>query len=134
LNTLLFENYKFGINASFPLFLRSARGDLELVRLEMTSNQLKINQKQLEILNKVEALGKELEVTFQQVETNQAMVLNYQRLLDAENEKFRVGESSIFLLNTREQKLIEAQLKLLKLKTNYSKLKGKLDWAAGQLQ
>ena len=130
---LWLENYKFGINASFPLWMRAARGDLQLVRLEITDNQFKIRQKNLEINNKIEALSQELATTFQQVDTYQAVVANYQRLLDAENEKFRIGESSIFLLNTREQKLIEAQLKLLKLKATYRKLEGKLQWAGGRL-
>ena len=59
------------------------------------------------------------------------MVINYQSLLDAETEKFRVGESSIFLLNSREQKLIEAQMKLNKLQSEFQKLKWKLRGANG---
>ena len=52
----------------------------------------------------------------------------------AENEKFRFGESSIFLLNSREQKLIEAQLKLVKLVVLYHKNRLGVAWAAGQLR
>jgi hypothetical protein len=51
-----------------------------------------------------------------------------------EIEKFRIGESSIFLLNSREQKLMETQLKLAKLQSKYQKLRRKLDWASGQLR
>ena len=62
------------------------------------------------------------------------MVGNYETLLDAEFEKFRIGESSIFLLNSREQKLIDSQMKLNKLQTEFQKLKWKLRGAKGQLQ
>jgi len=67
------------------------------------------------------------------VQINQSTIDNYDALLDAENEKFRFGESSIFLLNNREQKLIEAQLKLVKLISLYHKNRLGLIWAMGQL-
>ena len=58
---------------------------------------------------------------------------NYQALLDAEIEKFNLGESSIFLLNSREQKLIDTQLKLTALRGKFFKSRIGLEWAAGQL-
>ena len=39
----------------------------------------------------------------------------YRLLLDGENEKFRFGESSVFLLNKRQEKYINGQLKLIEL-------------------
>ncbi len=39
------------------------------------------------------------------------IVADYQTMLSAEERKFEVGESSVFLINAREQKLIEATLK-----------------------
>ena len=80
------------------------------------------------------ALQQALTVTTRQIVTQEEMVTNYSTLLQAENEKFRIGESSIFLLNSREQKLIEAQLKQLKLQAQYQKMQWKLRWAMGLLQ
>jgi len=37
-------------------------------------------------------------------------------------------------LNSREQKLIDAQMKLNKMQSKFQKLKWKLRWAKGQLQ
>ena len=45
--------------------------------------------------------------------------------------KFENGESSLFLVNSRESKLIEARSKLLKLEVNYEKEKAFLMWSAG---
>ncbi|MFT5169157.1 MAG: hypothetical protein ACI8P3_004405, partial [Saprospiraceae bacterium] len=42
-------------------------------------------------------------------------VENYKRLLDGENEKFRFGESSVFLLNKRQEKYINGQIKLIEI-------------------
>jgi len=53
------------------------------------------------------------------------MTQNYSALLEAEKTKFSIGESSVFLLNSRENKLFEAQEKLLETrsKTAVSALK-----------
>jgi len=37
------------------------------------------------------------------------------QLLTAEERKFELGESSLFLINSRESKLIEAKLKAVKV-------------------
>lgn len=41
-----------------------------------------------------------------------ATVANYNNLLITENEKFDVGESSIFLVNSREIKFLDSQYKM----------------------
>ena len=43
------------------------------------------------------------------------MVNDYFRLLKAEERKFTLGESSIFLVNSRESKLIDSRLKAIDL-------------------
>jgi outer membrane protein TolC len=133
-NNLVTENYKWGLKFSHPLLLRKERGGLELVRIEQLENQYKLGEKQLKISNKINAIYQQLETTFGQINTLESMVVNYETLLDAEFEKFRIGESSIFLLNSREQKLIDSQMKLNKLQTEFQKLKWKLRGAKGQLQ
>ncbi len=134
INTLFTENYKWGVKLTYPILLRKARGGLEEVRLEQIENDLKGRQKQLELQNKTEAIFQQLQTSVAQLGTQEQMVNNYQTLLSAENEKFRVGESSVFLLNSREQKLIESQLKWLKGQSEYQKLRQKLVWAQGQLR
>ncbi|MEM0993656.1 MAG: TolC family protein [Bacteroidota bacterium] len=134
LSALLTDNYKWGLSFNFPLFLRKERAGLQLVRIEQLDNQYKFNNKEWEIENKINMLFQQLETTEQQIDISEDMLQNYRDLLAAENEKFRFGESSIFLLNSREQKLIESQLKLLKLQASYKKLQSKVAWAAGQLQ
>ncbi len=134
INNVFTENYKWGLQLSYPLLLRKERGGLELVRIEQLENQYKLGEKQLKISNKINAIFQQLETTDEQINTLKSMVVNYETLLNAESEKFRIGESSIFLLNSREQKLIAAQMKLNKLQSEFQKLKWKLRWAKGQLQ
>lgn len=134
LNNLLLENYKWGLTFSYPLLLRKERGGLQLVRLEQAEVEFKRQDKQLQLGNKIKGIIQLLENTDEQLDTQEAMVGNYEVLLEAENEKFRIGESSIFLLNNREQKLIDAQVKRNKLYATFQKLRWKLEWAKGELQ
>ena len=133
-NHLLTENYKWGVNFSFPLLLRKERAGLELVRIEQLDTRYKMKNKTLELNNKIRNIFQQMENTQSLLDTQQDIYQNYQRLLDAENEKFKIGESSIFLLNSREQKLINTELKLNKLHATFQKLQWKLDWARGILQ
>jgi outer membrane protein TolC len=55
-------------------------------------------------------------------------------VLAAEESKLSNGESSLFLVNSRETKALEAQEKLIEIKTKYYKTSYKLLWAAGLLQ
>ena len=55
-----------------------------------------------------------------------AIVRDYGTLLKAENRKFFLGESSLFLVNYREVKLIEAKLKAIDLENSYFKTKANL--------
>jgi len=134
LNALFTENYKAGIKVSTPIFRRKARGDLEIADLKLLDTNYKLRQKAQEIKNKVLNYQEQLDNSRRQVNINESAVVNYQNLLAAENEKFRFGESSIFLLNSREQKLIDSQLKLVKLISLYQKNRLGLVWAAGQLE
>ena len=134
LNAIFTENYKAGIKVGMPIFLRKERAEVALTDLKLLSTNYTIQQKKQELRNKLLNYQALLDNTRQQVTINQAAVTNYENLLIAENEKFRFGESSIFLLNSREQKLITMQLKLVKLLTLYHKHRLGLIWATGELK
>ncbi len=133
LSNLFLQNYKWGIHFSFPLFLRKERGKLELTRLKIQDAGLELQQKRLEVENKIRWYYNELENTRRQLALFNDMVNNSRRMLDAEIIRFQLGDSSIFLINAREQKLVEAQLKLLKLQADFRKHRMNLEWAAANL-
>jgi len=132
-NSLVAQNYKWGLSFDFPLFLRKERGKLALEKLKIQEAEYGLEQKRVEIANKIAAYYNELENLLRQIRLMEDNAGNYQALLDAEIQKFNLGESSIFLLNSREQKLIEAQLKLAALRGKFFKSRVGLEWAAGQL-
>lgn len=131
---LLTENYKVGISFETPLFLRKARGKLQLTDVKLLDTEYDLRQKRLTTNNKILSYFNAWQTNREQLDLYTQTVANYQQLLNAELRKFGIGESSIFLINSRENKLIDAELKLIKLQAKLPKLETSVRWAAGQLR
>lgn len=127
------NNFKYGIEFGMPLFLRQGRGDYKIAKIKIQSTNLQRDQATLEIENKVRDYFNQLLALRQQVNIYESAYENYVRLLRAEEVKFSIGESSLFLLNSRENKLLEIKQKLLELKTKFFKGLVALQWASGSL-
>lgn len=127
------ESYKWGFNFSIPIFLRKARGGLGLTRVKIAQTEYDFMLKEQELFNKWQSYFNEIRTLREQIELYTETVANYQRLTDAEIIKFRNGESSLFLINSRERKQIEAENKLISLKAKYFKTWIALYWVGGEL-
>ncbi|MEM7370783.1 MAG: TolC family protein [Bacteroidota bacterium] len=125
------HNTKWGVSVGFPLFLRKERGELNLNKIKMQETAWKQEQKRLQTRNKILAYAQEFRILRDQVMISQEAVENYQRLLDGEEMKLQMGESTIFYINTREIKLLETQMKLLDLMFKLLKSEAGLLWASG---
>ncbi|MDH4059130.1 MAG: TolC family protein [Cyclobacteriaceae bacterium] len=113
------NNYTWGFDFGIPLFLRQSRGRLGLTKLKIQETQFDVNIKWLELTNKIRAYHNELTALEQQIQLFNAATLNYFNLLKAEQRKFAMGESSIFLINSRETAYVQAAIKLIEIKTKY---------------
>jgi len=111
INSLVTENFKGGFTFSVPLFLRKERGDLKLAKFKLRDAEFDRDNAQVEIQNKVIAIYRELDSYITQNTLIANIVRDYGTLLQAEERKFSFGESSLFLINSRESKLIDAYLK-----------------------
>ncbi len=130
-NPGLSNNYKAGFNFSFPILMRKDRAKLQQVKIKIDETDLKINQKSTELINKIEQLYAKAETLEAMVAQQQEMLLGYDMLLQGEKSKFENGESSVFLVNSRENKKIDAEIKLIQLKADYAKTIGLLQWTTG---
>ncbi|TMU55422.1 TolC family protein [Flagellimonas algicola] len=126
INSLITDNFKGGVSFRFPLFLRKERGELKLAKFKLRDVQFERDNAQVELLNKITALYQELDSYVLQNQLIMDIVTNYVSLLNAEERKFSVGESSVFLINSRESKLIDAQLKQNELQNMFFYVKAKL--------
>ncbi|ARV09216.1 transporter [Winogradskyella sp. PC-19] len=120
------QEYKGGVNVSMPLFLRKERGDLKLAKIKLSDTEFEINATRVNLQNKINGLKQELDSYVTQNEITVEMVSDYQLMLRAEERKFQLGESSLFLVNSRESKLIEGQLKAIEIQNKFFNTKAKL--------
>ncbi|MBL7786387.1 MAG: TolC family protein [Chitinophagales bacterium] len=109
------DNYKIGVEWNMPLFRRTAKAELKLADIKIQQTQLDLQQKQQELQAKLNVYYNEWRNNEQQIQLYQQMTQNYSRLLTAEETEFRGGESNLFIVNSRENKLVEAQNKLIDL-------------------
>jgi len=126
INSLVTEQYKGGVTFQMPLFLRKERGDLRLAKIKLKDAAFEMDNAQVEIRNKVYAIYNELDSFEIQNVLISNIVGSYQTMLSAEERKFSFGESSLFLINSRESKLIDAVLKLNLVQNKFFAAKAKL--------
>ncbi|WP_372973399.1 TolC family protein [Muriicola sp.] len=126
LNSFEEQNYKGGLNISLPLFLRKERGELRLAKYKLRDAEFEYANASITIANKVIAIYNELDSFQEQNRLVYDIVNNYRTLLAGEERKFSFGESSLFLINSRESRLIDARLKQNELQNKFFKAKAKL--------
>lgn len=127
------NNYRYGLSISIPLRLSQGRGEYKKARLKINYAELELEQKKRQVENKVRSYFNELLALKEQVKWQEQSWRNYLQLQRAEELRFRSGESSLFLVNARETKALEALQKLLELKAKYFVSENTVRWAAGNL-
>jgi outer membrane protein TolC len=127
------NNVKYGLSLTMPLFQRKARGELAKTKNKMEDLQWDKRYLSLEIENKVRSSFAEFYALKQQIKTNEAILNANKLLFETENTKFQMGESSLFLINSRELKFIETEQKHIALKTKFYLSIYKNLWAMGSL-
>ncbi|WP_445738190.1 TolC family protein [Mariniflexile sp.] len=118
--------YKSGLNISFPLFLRKERADLKLAKLKLLDTEFEMKSTRITLKNKIDAITQELDSYILQNRYTNTIVEDYNTMLDAEERKFFLGESSLFLVNSRESKLIDAKLKAIEIENSFFNTKASL--------
>lgn len=126
-----FNDYKAGVQFYFPLFLRKERGKLAQTNIKLEQLYFEQSYQRQLIANGVLTTYNTLENLAEIIDQQTRMVDYYEQLLNGELRKFEFGESSIFLINTRETELLDARIKLLKLQTQREKSEAELYYEAG---
>ncbi len=128
------NNYQYGFKFGLPLRLSEGRGAYRSAKIKIEQTQIEMNQKKLEISIKIKSYYNSVNTLREQIAIQEQNLKNYQQLVRAEEIRFQNGESSLFVINSRENKLLDAQEKLISLKTKYFNSIYALQWSAGQLK
>lgn len=134
LNGAWFENnYRYGINVAIPLRLSEGRGYYQKAKLKIEGTRLEQSNKQVQLFAKVKQYFTDWQQTSNQLGIQLQMLNNVRALQKGEEVRFTNGESSLFLINAREQKTIETEQKVIELKAKTQKSGVGLKWSAGVL-
>ena len=114
-----FEDYKIGLNFVFPIFLRKERGSLKLADLKIQDSEFGLQFERKNLENKLKAQQQEIISLEKQQDFNDKLVKDFTTLLNAEDRLFEMGESSLFIINSRENSLVSSQLNEIALENRY---------------
>lgn len=109
------NNYRWGLTFSMPLFLREGRGELKRTNLIIQDQKLGMDNLQAKIKYGVNSSINTWRTTQSQIEIYNETVNNVERLVEGEQQKFDTGESSLFLVNQREMRFINAQVDFIQM-------------------
>ena len=119
INNYQFKDYKVGMNFYFPLFLRKERGNLKLAKFKVQETEFLLKFEQLQLQNKINAQKIELKSYLKQIEIAKSLSDDNNKMLKSEEKLFLFGESSLFIINTRENNLVTAKLSQIALENRY---------------
>ena len=128
------SDYKAGVRMSWPIFLRKERGNLKKTKIKLQDLDYQRASTRYALQNKWESYQRALASYQRQQELTETVVSDYERLVAAENRKLMLGESSLFIVNSRESKWIEAALKAIDVQNATLKVKADIfQWRSGVL-
>lgn len=113
------DNYQWSLNFSYPLLNRKARSKVALTDIKIGELELIKEQTKNQLRNSLSTLIENQDIMIQQLQVISQGNTDMTAIANAELEKFALGESSIFLVNSRIAKQIEWNLKEI---TTISKL------------
>lgn len=113
------DDYKIGLDFSFPLFLRKERGKLKLTKFKIQETEYILDVEKIQLANKIEAQKTEITSLTKQLQLIKNLSKDNQTMLQSEERLFSFGESSLFLINTRENNLVSAQLAQINLANRF---------------
>ena len=122
------NNFQYGLKLEIPVFQREARANYQMAKIKLAQNELDTDIKRRELDVKIETYKNEILNYYTQIGLSENNLQNYRRLLNAEETRYSNGESSLFLINSRENKVIEAQEKFISIRTKFLKSFNKLKW------
>jgi outer membrane protein TolC len=118
---LFMNNYKVGVSAGMPLLLRKERGKLRSTQTLQSIRKLEFERTERNLNLNLRARLNEIALLREQVLRQVAINEAAKTLVEGEQNRFLNGESSVFMVNTRETNLIAAGLKLAELQQKFAK-------------
>lgn len=125
------NNYKWGLTVYTPLMWRKARGGMRLAEAKIDFKENARDLKELQLRTKLENELNGWTAVNSQINTYTRNVAALEMLLQGELRRFEIGESSLFLVNSREVSVFSSRITLNELLSKRKIVYAKTRFAAG---
>lgn len=125
------NNYKWGLSVYTPLMWRKARGGMRLAEAKIEFKENSRDLKELQLRTKLENELNSWSALNAQINTYTRNVAALEMLLQGEIRRFEIGESSLFLVNSREVSVFSSRMTLNELLSKRKVAYSKTRFAAG---
>jgi outer membrane protein TolC len=125
------NNYKWGLSVYTPLMWRKARGSMRLAEAKIDFKENSRDLKELQLRTKLENELNAWSILNSQISTYTRNVAALDMLLQGEIRRFEIGESSLFLVNSREVSVFSSRVTLNELLSKRKVSYAKTRFAAG---
>lgn len=116
-----FPDYSFGMQLTIPIRNRTAQADAARAFLEERQLRTQLQQKKNQVAQDVRNAEIAVTQAKAQIEAAQKAVILAQRTLDAEQKKFQLGESTVFMIIQAQRDLATAGGNEVKARSAYAK-------------
>lgn len=116
------NDYKWGVSAQMPLFLRKERAAVQQTQLKIEQTNFDFQNRTAELTAKLLATRAEYLNASKQLAIFTLNAQSTKKLLEAELNLFDTGESSLFMVNMRESAAFQAALKVVEYQAKCEQL------------
>lgn len=122
-----------GVNISVPLRVRTAHGQMQQAKLKIKQLNLKERQLIQSVFLEIEDAASAMDTSYQRFLAAQQDYELSLKLEEGEEERFKLGNSTVFLVIRRQRATVEANIELIKTITDYHKARIRFLLVQGEL-
>ncbi|MBI1941985.1 MAG: TolC family protein [Acidobacteria bacterium] len=116
-----FPDYSFGLSLQFPIRNRAAQADAVRALLEERQLKTQLQRTKNQVAQEVRNAEIALIQAKAQIEAARKAVVLARQTLDAEQKKFQLGESTVFLVIQAQRDLVAAEVREVQARSTYAK-------------
>jgi outer membrane protein TolC len=132
-NPLDVSDFKLGVKIDQPLLFRGGRGDVEQTQVDVLQLDFKREITERKVLADVDAALVALRQAEARVDIAERRVELAGLLQEAEQRRFELGESTLFLVNQRESSFAQAREELVAARADALRAFAQYRWATGTI-
>lgn len=129
----LWQGYKWGVELYMPITWRKELSKRKLAEIKVNDARYEVKNFENHLRTEINNTENLLRNTNQMISLQNDIVYGSEKLQQAENQKFTMGESTFFLLNARENKLLDERQKYISLQAELIKQNAQYKYLLGNL-